>query len=245
MLLLDLQWLLFSFLLILVIAVTVAVWLDRWLQRRETTGALPGVGELPSALERAPFGVLVLEGLRICRYVNPYARHLLKLAPPPCRLPEEPWFQILNEDRIAARLEAATETRYRTVPLSSDQVVRWWVTPWGDLDLVFLNLLDNAVTYSRPGDRVMVSLQHIQKGVECTVCDTGPGIPAQHLPHVTRRFYRAAPQAAAGSGLGLAIVEEILRHHESRLEIESQAEGEETGTRVRFVLPVVTDKGEG
>lgn len=112
----------------------------------------------------------------------------------------------------------------------------------GDADRlmqVFLNLLDNAVKYSRPGDQVTVVLQQQEEGVECVIEDTGPGIPAEHLPYITRRFYRAAPQEVEGSGLGLALVEEILHRHGSRLEIESRTQGENTGTRVRFVLPVV------
>jgi two-component system phosphate regulon sensor histidine kinase PhoR len=102
---------------------------------------------------------------------------------------------------------------------------------------VFLNLLDNGCKYSRPGDRVEVSLRRHREGVGCTVCDTGPGIPAEHLPHVTRRFYRVDRRGSEGSGLGLALVKEILRRHQTRVEIESRAEGEETGTCVRFVLP--------
>ena len=87
-----------------------------------------------------------------------------------------------------------------------------------------------------------VSLQREPGGIRCTILDSGPGIPAAHLPHVTRRFYRAAPQEVEGSGLGLALVEEILRRHGSRLEIESHTEGEQTGTRVAFVLPRVEDE---
>ena len=109
---------------------------------------------------------------------------------------------------------------------------------------VFLNLLDNGIKYSRPGDLAVVSLRWTEEGVACTVRDTGPGIPAEHLPHVTRRFYRAAPQKVEGSGLGLALVEEILRRHQSHLEIESHTEGEETGTWVRFVLPVLPEEVE-
>jgi len=89
----------------------------------------------------------------------------------------------------------------------------------------------------QPGDRVVVSLQRGEQGIECAVCDSGPGIPAEHLPHVTRRFYRVSPREGEGSGLGLAVVEEILRRHQSRLEIESRAEGPETGTCAHFVLP--------
>lgn len=101
---------------------------------------------------------------------------------------------------------------------------------------VFLNLLDNAVKFSRSGDRLIISLRRDPQGVRCSVCDTGPGIPAQHVPYVTRRFYRAAPPEQAGSGLGLAMVEEILRRHGSALQIESRTEGQATGTCMSFVL---------
>lgn len=105
---------------------------------------------------------------------------------------------------------------------------------------VFLNLLDNAFKYARPGDRVTVSLQRApdgvaSAGVACAVCDTGSGIPAEHLPHVTRRFYRAAPKGVEGSGLGLALVAEILRRHESELVIESPGM-DGVGTCAKFVL---------
>jgi signal transduction histidine kinase len=103
---------------------------------------------------------------------------------------------------------------------------------------VFLNLLDNSCKYSRPSDRVEVSLRRGRKGVECAVRDTGPGIPAEHLPHIARRFYRVDRRGTEGSGLGLALAKEILRRHQSHLEIESRTEGEETGTCIRFVLPV-------
>lgn len=101
---------------------------------------------------------------------------------------------------------------------------------------VFLNLLDNALKYAREGDRVVISLARTANGIACAVCDTGPGIPPEHLPHVTRRFYRVASSQVQGSGLGLAIVEEILRRHNTVLEMESRTVGE-TGTCARFVLP--------
>ncbi len=107
------------------------------------------------------------------------------------------------------------------------------------LKQVFLNLLDNAIKYSRSGDRVDVSLRQRQGEMACAVCDNGPGISAQHLPHITRRFYRGVPEGGGGSGLGLALVVEILRRHQSRLEIESQTEGEKTGTAMRFALPIL------
>ncbi|MHB1134720.1 MAG: sensor histidine kinase [Chloroflexota bacterium] len=113
----------------------------------------------------------------------------------------------------------------------------------GDADRlrqVFLNLLDNAVKYCRPGDQASASLRRAGELIECVVEDSGPGIPAAQLPHVTRRFYRAAPQASDGSGLGLALVAEIVRRHGAELHIESESEGEATGTRVAFALPPAT-----
>ena len=109
----------------------------------------------------------------------------------------------------------------------------------GDADAllrVLLNLLDNAIKYSRPGDRVTLSLRRAAAGVQCAVSDTGPGIPAQHLPHIAQRFYRAAPLEQAGSGLGLALVEEALHRHGSALQIESPAAGSAAGVRAHFFL---------
>jgi two-component system phosphate regulon sensor histidine kinase PhoR len=86
----------------------------------------------------------------------------------------------------------------------------------GDADRlkqVFLNLLDNAVKYCRPGDQVEVILKLDMDRITCAVRDTGPGIPQAHLPYLTQRLYRARTDVE-GSGLGLAIVEAILRRHD-------------------------------
>lgn len=99
---------------------------------------------------------------------------------------------------------------------------------------VFLNLLDNAFKYAHSGAHVTVSLHRTADGVACAICDTGPGIPPEHLPYIARRFYRAAPKGVEGSGLGLSVVAEILRRHESELLIESPAAG--VGTCAKFVI---------
>ncbi len=141
-------------------------------------------------------------------------------------------------ERAISSLAAQAEERHIHFSLKADSPLP---TVWGDADRlmqVFLNLLDNVLKHCRPGDSATVILRPTERGVLCAVCDTGPGIPAEHLPHITRRFYRAAKQEVEGSGLGLALVEEILRRHGSRLEISSRTEGE-TGTCVQFVLPTV------
>ncbi len=137
-----------------------------------------------------------------------------------------------EERRIALSLEADTP-----LPLVRGDEDR--------LRQALLNLLDNAIKYSRPGDRVAVSLKREAGGVRCAVRDSGPGIPAKHLPHVTRRFYRGACGEVEGSGLGLALVTEILQRHASALRIESRAEGEGTGTCAWFVLAAAEQRPAG
>jgi two-component system, OmpR family, phosphate regulon sensor histidine kinase PhoR len=103
------------------------------------------------------------------------------------------------------------------------------------LTQAMLNVLDNSVKYGRDGDTVQVMLTPEGDGVRCTIRDSGPGIPPTHLPHVSQRLYRARPDEP-GSGLGLAITAEILRLHQTRLEIKSPPEGYESGVEVSFLL---------
>jgi len=105
------------------------------------------------------------------------------------------------------------------------------------LKQVFLNLIDNAIKYCRPGDEIKVSLKKKLDGVLCIVQDTGPGIPSNDLPHITKRLYRGRGGIEIeGSGIGLALVSEILRRHNSTLIIESIAEGQVTGTGCQWLL---------
>ena len=76
------------------------------------------------------------------------------------------------------------------------------------------------------------------KRVVLSVQDRGDGIAPEHLPHLTRRFYRTDPgrsRASGGTGLGLAIVKHIVERHRGKLAIESTL-GE--GTRVKVTLPL-------
>lgn len=359
-------------LLLLLLGVTAAAALAVVVTGRASPRRLLPGGDnatLAAALSAAPFGLLVLEGAQVVT-ANAYAQRLLRLLSPPAALPDVEWLALLEEDRAAARGDAAGGGRYRTVTFASGQTVRWWVTGLGTRDLVFvfdittqqraeqagralindlahelrtpiatilthlevlgladvgqevhqqslalskdeaqrmarlvndmlelgrletatefvlrplelvalveevlfqalpqatakrmalsleaspplplalanadrlrqvfLNLLDNALKYAREGDCVVISLAQAETGIACAVCDTGPGIAPEHLPHVTRRFYRAAPKQGTGSGLGLALVAEILRRHNAVLELESRISGK-TGTCARFVLPL-------
>jgi signal transduction histidine kinase len=94
----------------------------------------------------------------------------------------------------------------------------------GRLEQVVVILLDNAITYNRPGGTVVVTLGRAGDQAVLEVRDTGPGIAAADLPHLFARFYRGrgAGVAAEGSGLGLAIAEGIVRAHGGRLRVHSE-----------------------
>lgn len=106
-----------------------------------------------------------------------------------------------------------------------------------DLHSAFSNLVTNAVRYTPDGGRICLSWERIDDGACFSVDDTGPGIPAQHLPRLTERFYRVSnsrSRDSGGTGLGLAIVKHVLSSHGARLEIESRV-GQ--GSRFRCLFP--------
>lgn len=106
---------------------------------------------------------------------------------------------------------------------------------------VFLNLIDNAIKYSRNGDEIIISLGQKKDKALCTITDTGPGIAEKNIAKVTQLFYRINPDKSEGCGLGLPFVKEILRHHGSNLFITSRTKGSNTGTSIQFTLPIIKE----
>ena len=113
------------------------------------------------------------------------------------------------------------------------------------LDQLVRNLVDNALKYGREDGVVTVDLVKGDRGMAIlSVRDRGDGIPPEHIPHLTRRFYRTDPgrsRAAGGTGLGLAIVKHIVERHRGRLDIASRP-GEGTVVTVRIPLQPKPDK---
>ena len=106
------------------------------------------------------------------------------------------------------------------------------------LDQLIRNLVDNALKYGDPDKPVRVDVTSEGHGAVLKVADRGEGIHADHLPYLTRRFYRTDPgrsQAAGGTGLGLAIVKHIVERHRGQLDIASEL-GKGTCVTVRFAL---------
>jgi two-component system phosphate regulon sensor histidine kinase PhoR len=138
----------------------------------------------------------------------------------------------------AARDGAGPERleRLQLVPTSDKLIVR------GDqnqLEQLVRNLVDNALKYGEADSKVTVTLGHGERDMAVlTVQDRGEGIAAEHIPHLTRRFYRTDPgrsRAAGGTGLGLAIVKHIVERHRGRLDIASELGA---GTSVTVRLPL-------
>jgi heavy metal sensor kinase len=104
---------------------------------------------------------------------------------------------------------------------------------------LFLNVLDNAVKYTPERGLIVITAQVGKSDVTITVRDNGRGIPAEHLEHLFKRFYRVergrGSGAEGGSGLGLAIAHQIAREHNGSIAIESTP-GEGTACSVRLPL---------
>jgi two-component system phosphate regulon sensor histidine kinase PhoR len=102
------------------------------------------------------------------------------------------------------------------------------------------NLLSNAMRYGcdKPGSRIDLSAARNGRWLNLVVADHGPGIPREHLPRITERFYRvdaARSRESGGTGLGLAIVKHIVERHRGALEIRSTVG---VGTSVTVRLPI-------
>ena len=95
-----------------------------------------------------------------------------------------------------------------------------------ELHSAFSNLVSNAVRYTPAGGRITLRWEReADGGARLAVTDTGQGIPAQHLPRLTERFYRVSTSRSretGGTGLGLSIVKHVLHLHQARLEIRSE-----------------------
>lgn len=121
----------------------------------------------------------------------------------------------------------------------------------GLMHSAFWNLVDNASKYTPAGGRITLRWWVDEDGGHFSVADTGPGIPAEHLPRLTERFYRVdagRARDAGGSGLGLAIVRHVLQRHGGELSIRSEeGQGSVFTCHVpaaRLVRPAVALPGE-
>ncbi len=118
------------------------------------------------------------------------------------------------------------------------------VTVVGDRVLLheaIANLVHNAITYTADGGIVTVRVHTRDGAAALTVCDNGPGIPAEERERVFERFYRRPGSKGSGSGLGLSIVKEIADRHGAQLSLHDAAEGPGLCAEMRWPPPVPPD----
>jgi two-component system phosphate regulon sensor histidine kinase PhoR len=116
----------------------------------------------------------------------------------------------------------------------------------GELHSIFSNLVSNAVKYTPATGRVDVRWWTDGAGGHVEVRDNGIGIPAEHLPRLTERFYRVdagRSRRLGGSGLGLAIVKHALQRHGGRLDVQS-VEGQGSTFTCHFPLARVATRAQ-
>jgi two-component system phosphate regulon sensor histidine kinase PhoR len=160
-------------------------------------------------------------------------------------------FSVLSN--IVVMLEVPAARRNIRLELEPGLGIRHITGDEVEISQLFQNLIDNAIKYSNENTTVHVRLRETMRPastggrgeiqyVEVSVTDEGPGIPAEHIPRLTERFYRvdtARSREMGGTGLGLAIVKHIVGRHRGVLDIHS-VEGE--GTTFTVFLPVSQGK---
>jgi two-component system phosphate regulon sensor histidine kinase PhoR len=163
------------------------------------------------------------QALRMLRLVD----DLLTLS----RLETSPPLRHESEVDVAAMLEGLKETaevlsgdRHHVLGLEADPDLQLLGNE-EELRSALSNLISNAVRYTPAGGSIRLSWRAANGGAVFAVTDSGEGIPAHHIPHLTERFYRvdnARSRATGGTGLGLSIVKHILMRHDARLGIDSR-----------------------
>lgn len=109
---------------------------------------------------------------------------------------------------------------------------------------VVMNLIDNAIFYSRADSSVKVNLHYVDKEVVFTVTDTGIGVPAKEQAKLFGKFFRATnarKQRPDGTGVGLYLAKKVIGGHHGKLIFESE---EGKGSTFGFSLPLTAEKAD-
>jgi signal transduction histidine kinase len=138
-------------------------------------------------------------------------------------------------DRVAARHERAAASGEVAIVQRIEQGAERVRGDRDRLEQALQNLAGNALRYAPAGSTITLTARRVDGGVTIAVEDQGPGVAAEHLPHIFDRFYKAessraldrtdgtrAAAASNGSGLGLSIVKAIVERHGGQISVESR-----------------------
>ncbi|MDT8395925.1 MAG: ATP-binding protein [bacterium] len=126
-------------------------------------------------------------------------------------------------DKAVEACHAGIEEKDIRLKVNCPQELRGNINP-PLLVMALINLLENAVKYSKDGGRIIIVCSKTESTLELSVQDEGSGIEAKHLPRLFERFYRvdkARSREVGGTGLGLAIVKHIVQAHNGEVSVTS------------------------
>ncbi len=201
--------------------------LERWADRDE-------------GVRRESIAAIRAESANMARVLN--AMLTLAKTDDPRALAMEPTDLSALVREAANGLRPAAEEKGLTLDVQTDGSAIVLGEP-GLLRQLVTNLTENAIKFTSAGG-VRVSLARDGRSARIVVSDTGRGIPAEALPHVFERFYRADParsRAVEGTGLGLAVVRNIVRVHSGEIAVRSDPG---RGTTFTVDIPIVAGADE-
>jgi len=195
------------------------------------------VGDLPPEMEHRFLGVILNESDRMSKIVQ----DLLTLSRFDAGSIEFEFTTFSFEKSVkdvysAMRLEAQNHEHEFTLEFMS--AMPEIVGDRGRIEQVLMNMVSNAIKYTKNGGRIKITAGAKNGTVWCSVRDNGIGIPRHDVEHVFDRFYRvdkARSRESGGTGLGLSIANEIVLRHNGTLKLDSKTG---RGTVITVTLPV-------
>ena len=149
--------------------------------------------------------------------------------------------------RLSKALELKAQSENMAIDLDLPEEMSVVFGDDDQLTQVFQNLVDNALKYGQDGTSVRISVESVDRlpetgggGLVVSIHNQGDGIPREHIPRLTDRFYRvdtARSRELGGTGLGLAIVKHIVNRHLGTFGIESELG---VGTTASVGLPIAS-----
>ena len=128
-------------------------------------------------------------------------------------------------DEVARGLEAQARAKGLRMVSSNFEEASNVLAEERALEQVLMNLIDNAIKYTPEGGEIRITIAENADRAVIEVANTGPGIPAKHLPRVFERFYRVdagRSRELGGTGLGLSIVKHLVLKMEGEITVDSR-----------------------
>lgn len=141
-------------------------------------------------------------------------------------------------EELATEFKSAAETKGIVLRVNiAERLPQYFGNP-EQIELMVVNLLDNAVRYTATGGKINLKLSHRDKNFQFVIADTGIGIPKKDIGRIFERFYRvdkARSRKKGGTGLGLSIVKHVVQNHGGGIMVESRV-----GVGSKFIVNLPT-----